>query len=231
LQVVRDRAVASWEDISANIVQLLNGTAPALRLRAIAFLGAFPAFWDRVDAPVRTAVEETAANIDPDAMTDLYVLFAAPLPAFRESILGLIDGLEPAKIMEAIRIAPLDDLWSRALAIYEGSGGFRASEINFRDFILPFAGKMTSARHDALLLAIMRNGQNNNASGTPSLLLTLLENAPSRDFPSTAVREQFVRELQRRRIHVDFDAVIALLQSDGWVAPAAPVEEEGEALF
>ena len=229
LEVVRDRAPAAWDDISARVVQLLNATAPTLRPRAIAFIAAFPVFWDRINAPTRTALQETAANSGPEALA--YILSAASLPALHDSILAFISRLSPTQVMDGLRIAPLDDLWIPALAEYGLSPSFRDFEINFRDFILPFAGKMTCARYDALLPVIIDNDQNMYARGTPGLLLKLLQNSETSDFPTREVRGQFVIELMRQRLNHKFGDVIAALQSDGWVVPAVPQEEEGEPLF
>jgi hypothetical protein len=226
LEVIRDRAPDTWDDISTNIVQWLNVTVPALRTRAIAFIAAFPMFWDRVSAPTRTALQETAANIEPDMLTEYQILAAASLPALRGSILELIGRLSSAQVMEALRLAPFDDLWSPALAAYEASRSFRASEVNFRDFILPFARKMTTARYNELLQVIVGNRQNAEASGTPGLLLALLRDSETRDFPTREVRQQFVLQLTRWLLRDDFAYVIEALQSDGWQAPPPPEHED-----
>ena len=192
LEVVRDRAPAAWDDISARVVQLLTRRRRHCGREPSRSSQHSPVFWDRINAPTRTALQETAANSGPEALA--YILSAASLPALHDSILAFISRLSPTQVMDGLRIAPLDDLWIPALAEYGLSPSFRDSEINSRDFILLFAGKMTCARYDALLPVIIDNDQNMYARGTPGLLLKLLQNSETSDFPTREVRGQFVIE-------------------------------------
>lgn len=221
LQTIRDRAPASWDGISTSVIQSLNAATPAMRPRVLAFMATFPAFWERISDDSRTALQQTAANMEAAGLQDFLILSSETLPAVRNHIGRLIAELTTEQVMEALRIEPLDGLWGRARDIYRGSRGFRGSEINFRDFIVPFAGRMNRDRYDELLRAIMENGQNWNAGGTPDLLFGLMQSSAAADYPSRNVRDEFLAAMRRHERDNVFIETIELLQTDGWQPAAA----------
>jgi hypothetical protein len=224
LVAIRDRAPNSWPDISAVIVRLINNLEPENRSRSIAFIAAFPDFWGPLEAPTKTALEETVDNADMAEFMDYRVLAGVNLPEFRDSALDLIEGLSTEQLREAIAMEPLADLWPKAIDEYRGSGSWRGSESNFRDLIAPFSWRLDSQQHDQLLDAVIENGQNWDAAQTPALLFGLLKNSKTADYPTHDARDRFYRPLRRMRRTDRYEDVLDLLQADGWVFPAAEQE-------
>lgn len=226
LVAIRDRAPASWPDISATIIRMINNLQPEDRSRAIAFVAAFPDFWEPLDNPTKTALRETVDNIEVAEFADYRILAGVKLPQFRDSVLDIIHYLNTEQLPEAIAVEPLDDLWPRAIAEYEHSGSYRGSESNFRDLIAPFSGRLNSQQQDELLDAVIENGQNWDAADTPVLLLGLLRDSNPTDYPTADARDRFYRRLRRMDRTDRYEDVIDLLQTDGWALPAAEQENE-----
>ncbi|ARP98105.1 hypothetical protein [Pseudorhodoplanes sinuspersici] len=226
LVAIRDRAPNSWPDLSQTIARLIDSIEPDNRQRAIAFIAAFPDFWPLLEAPTRTALQETAENIDATDIEDYRMLAAVTLPQFRNALLELIDELSGEQLRAAIAADPIPDLWPKAIGMYEESGSWRGSEANFRNVIAPFSGRLSSDQHDELLDAIVNNGQNWDAADTPSLSLGLLKNANAADYPTHDARNRFYLHLYRTR-HIDrYEDVLALLQTDGWTLPPDPQDDD-----
>ncbi len=146
------------------------------------------------------------------------------VPHFRDSLLAAIAALDRNGVAQAIAVQPLADLWPRAVELYGASRNWRGSEANLRDLIAPFAGQLGSGQHEQLLNAVIENGQNLDAADTPSLLLSVLRDAPPAGFPTHDARDRFYLGLRRTR-HLDrYEDVLALLQADGWssFAPVPP---------
>jgi hypothetical protein len=219
LVAVRDRAPESWPDLSQTIVRLIDNLEPENRNRAITFIASFPDFWAQLQAPTMTALEETAENTDAAQITDYRMLAAVTLPQFRDALLGLIDNLGDDRLRDAIEVEPLDDLWPHAVEKYESSGSYRGSEVNFREFIAPFSGRLNGQQHDQLLDAIIENGQNWAAADTPSLLLGFLKNANVSDYPTRNARDRFYVGLRDMRRVDRYDDTLELLQADRWSFP------------
>jgi hypothetical protein len=221
LVAVRDRAPASWPGISAAIVRQLNSLDPPNRMRGIAFLGTFPDFWQRVENSNQTALTETIANIRPAQLADFRIFSALGLAEFRDSLRAILQALTRDQLAEAIAVDALTEFWSRALDIYAKSSSFRGSEANFRDFILPFTGRLGRGHNDGVLDAIKDNGQNWDAADTPELLLDFLRNTALEDYPTQGARDAFL-EVMRFHGRVDmYQQVLTELQADGWNPPAA----------
>lgn len=229
LVAVRDRATNAWPDISLAIARLIDNLEPHNRPRAIAFLGAFSDFWDRLQQSTRTALQTTIDNATPATITDYRILAGVTLPQFRAAILTLIDGLTRQQLADAIASQALVDLWPAAVREYEASGSFRGSEGNFRDLITPFAGRLTSAQVGQLLDAVIANGQNWDAAETNTLLLGVLRNATPAAMPPTDARNRFYQLIHQIRRREKYQEVLNLMQSDGWVLPPpAPLDEDDE---
>jgi hypothetical protein len=226
LVAVRERAAALWPDVASAIVGLIDNLPPEHRLRAIAFIAAFPDFWPLIQEATRTVLKETIANLDPKTLTNYGVLAAVGVPYFRDSLLAFIAALDRDELARAIAAHPLMELWPQAIHRYESSGSFRGSEANFRDLIAPFAGRLGSEQHDQLLDAVTENGENWDAAGTPRLLLGLLRDAPRTGYPTHAARNrffQYFRGVRRLDRYVD---VFTLFRADGWSFPPKPDDEE-----
>ncbi len=233
LIAVRECAPSAWPDISASIVQIMNSLEPEERGRAIGFLAGFPDFWRQLDDPTQTELRETVKNITPTGLTDYRLLAGVRLLEFQEHLLDLMKALPPEQLCEAVNQEALPELWPRSLQCYADSGSFRDSEGNFHDFILPFSGKLRSEQIDGLLEAVVANGQNWNASGTPGLLKSLLKNTSIADFPSAQGRDTFFRFLARWRDDdfisgpfYHYEEVIQRLQADGWKPPESRADDK-----
>jgi hypothetical protein len=226
LVAIRERAAPSWPDVAAAIVRLIDTLEPQHRPRAIAYVAAFPDFWPLLQEPTRTALQETVENTEAATLTDYAILAGVTLPQFRARLLKVISELDGDSLLKALAVEPLADLWPRAVALYEGSGSYRGSEANFRNFINPFVGRLSYAQHDQLLDAIVENGQNWDAGETDTLLLALLRNAPAADRPTPEARDRFYRHIRRMRRLDKYEDVIALLREDGWAEPVAQQNEE-----
>ncbi|WP_123812216.1 hypothetical protein [Ottowia oryzae] len=228
LVAIRDRAPNHWSDIKLSIVQLLDRLEPPFRPRAIAFIAVFPDFWGLLQQSTQIALRETAENSGELTELDYRILTGVTLPQFRTSLLSLIEGLSDIQLREAVAIAPLSDLWSKALEKYKESGSWRSSERNFSDFISPFAGKLDDEKLEQVCEAIMSNGQNWDAADTDTLLLALFRNTPPKDLPSAGARDRLYRNIHRVRRVEKYEKVVTFLQSDGWSPPPieAPEAEE-----
>jgi hypothetical protein len=227
LVAIRDRAPNSWPDIPATIVRLINTIEPENRPRAIAFIAAFADFWEPLEVPTKTVLQETIDNVDVGRFDDYQILTAVNLPVLRESLLFLIDHLNTEQLAGAIAMEPLDELWPKAVDEYEKSRSYRGSESNFRDLIAPFAGRLDSDQHDQLLVAVIENGENWDAADTPVLLLGLLQNSDSADYPTYDARDRFYQLLYKMHRRQHYQGVLELLQTDGWTFPA-PQQEDDE---
>lgn len=226
LIAVRDRAPSEWPEISAAIVQTMNSLEPEERARTIGFLADFPDFWPQLDAPTQTVLQETVKNITLTDLTDYRLLAGVRLEEFREHLLDLMKALPPEQLRAAVNQEALPELWQRSLECYADSGSFRGSERNFRDFILPFSGKLRPEHLDGLLAAVVENGQNRHAGGTPHLLESLLKNTADTDFPSAQSRDNFFHFLVRRQVAHYYEEVIQRLQADGWKPPDSRANDE-----
>ena len=102
--------------------RLIDNLEPANRPRAIAFIAAFPDFWQRLQEPTRTALQATIDNADPAELADYRILAGVTLPQFRTAVCALIAGLNRNQVANAIASQPLTDLWPRAVEEYQGSG-------------------------------------------------------------------------------------------------------------
>lgn len=227
LVALRERAPSSWPDVTTAIVGMVDGLAPEHRIRAISFIAEFPAFWELLQEPTRTALQETVDNTAAVNLTDFSILDGLSVAQFRPSLLRLIVGLSDEQLEHAIAATPTPDLWPRAVDRYRRSGSYRASESFFRDLIAPFAGQLNSQQLDQLLDAIADNGQNWDAALTPASVLALLREAGTVR-PSNDARNRLYEEVRRVRRLDRYADVFALFQQDGWVIPAqaAPVGEQ-----
>lgn len=226
LVAVRERSAQAWPDISQSIVRLIDNLEPANRPRAIAFLAAFPDFWQMLQQPTRIALQETVDNVDSTAFTEYRMLTGVSLTQFRQPLLDVIAALDRNGIANAIGEQPLADLWPRAIELYESSGSYRGSESNFRDLIAPFAGRLNRQQHDQLLDTVMENGQNWDAGDTDSLLLGLLRNAAPAELPTHEARNRFYQDVRRMRRLDKYEDVLTFLQTDGWEIP--PPQNDNE---
>jgi hypothetical protein len=225
LAALRDRSGAAWLDIRAAIVRLIDAIEPANRLNAVAFLVEFPDFWNDLQNPTKLVLVETLRNTDVDDLDNLHVLTAVRLPQFQDAIQRIIAELSEEQVRAALLIEPMSQLWPRAILIYARSGGFRASERNFRTLVDPFAGQLASEQFGELLNAIIGNGQNWDAGGTPGLLESFLEKTLRDNYPPREIRDEFVRTLSGFARLDDFDGALELLRRDGWVPPAVPAAD------
>ncbi|MCJ7853016.1 hypothetical protein [Pseudomonas monteilii] len=224
LVAVRDRAPAAWPDVSHVIANLLNNAEPVSRPRGVAFLAAFPDFWEQLNQPTRTALQETVNNSAAEESLDYRILAGISLPQFRESITALIAALTHQQLVDAISTRPLAELWPKAIGIYSRSNSWRGSEERFRELIMPFAGQLGSQQLDELIDAITQNGQNWDAAETQSLLLGLLRNTPLPNRPTPAACDRFYQHARENRLLDKYGEVFTLLQGSGWNPPLANAE-------
>lgn len=227
LVAIRERAAPCWPDVSAAIIRLIDTLEPQHRPKAISFVAAFPDLWPLLQEPTRMALQETVENTEAATITDHTMLAGVTLPQFRRPLLDVIGKLDGDSLAKALAVDPLPEFWPRAIALYEGSGSFRGSEANFREFINPFVGRLSSVQHDQLLDAIIGNGQNWDAGETDTLLLAFLRNAPSADRPTPEGRNRFYQHIRRMRRLKKYEDVLTLLREDGWAEPA-PQQDEDE---
>jgi len=225
LVAVQERAPHVWPDTSQSIVRLIDSLGPAERPRAIALVAAFPGLWPRLLDATRTALQHTAEQAEPAALTDFRILAGVALPALRPAILALINRLSREDVARALSVQPFVELWARAIQIYGASGGFRASEANFRELITPFAGRLTSQQFNDLLDAIVENGQNWDAAETDQLLLAMLRVDPA-VHPTREARDRFYQKIRRFGRHQKYREVLTLFSGDGWTAPPLEPEED-----
>lgn len=225
LVAVRDRAPHAWQDVSTAIVRILDASDPADRPRVISFIAAFPDFWPMLQPPTQTALQATIENAVDVPEVDYRLLEGAVIPQLSAAVSDLIAGLDRDQLAEAIAHKPLEGLWRPAITAYSASPSWRGSEDNFRELILPFATRLSSRQATELLGAVIENGQNWDAAGTPKLLLTLLRNTANSSLPDAAARDEFYQTLRRFRRIDAYQEVITLLQGDGWLPPSA--DEQG----
>lgn len=226
LVAVRDRAPGSWPEVTPSIIRLLDTLDPADRPRAIAFIGAFPNFWPLLQDPTRTSLQETVNNTNAANLTDYLVLKGVTFAPFRAPLEALIAGLGREVLGEAVTAAPLPELWPQAVAIYAASGSFRGSEANFSEFITPYTGSLNAVALDQLLDAIINNGQNYDAAGTRTMLLSLIRNAGDGRLPSAEARNRFYQMVLRTRRQEAYAEVTALFEADGWTPPPREADED-----
>lgn len=228
LVAIRERAPSAWADVANSIVVMIDSLEPQYRARAIAFIGAFPDFWNVISAPVRTGLKETVDNANPGTLDDFRILAGVTVPHLRPSIVQLISGLGREKLASAIALNLQSELWQRAVELYENSGGWRTSEANFRELIAPFSGQLDATRIDQLFDAIISNGQNWDAAETHVLLLGILRSTAPGDFPTNAARDRFHSKIKQVGRLEKYSAVIELLGSDGWTPAVVQAEAEAE---
>lgn len=229
LVAVRERATSAWADVSQAIVRLIDNLDPQDRPRAIAFIASFPDLWPLLLEPTRTALQQTVENVDPAGLTDFRIFLGLTVPQFRDPLTRVIATLNREEFARAISAQPIIELWPRAVELYRESGGWRASEANFRDLIAPFVGRLNSQRFEQLLDAILQNGQNWDAAATDQLLLGMLRNVDAADLPSLAARDRFYQGIRNSRRLAKYQNVFDLFQISGWVPPPpAPEQSEGD---
>lgn len=226
LVAVRDRASHAWAGVSASIVRILDNIDPADRPRAISFIAAFPDFWPMLQSPTHTVLQATIENARDVAEIDYRLLEGAAIPQLSAAVSDLIAGLNRQQLAEAIAHKPLEALWRQAITKYKESPSWRGSEDNFKELILPFAARLSSRQTTEILGAVVENGQNWDAAGTPGLLLALLRNTTIESLPDTATRNDFYRTMRHFRRLNAYQEVITLLQGDGWVSPPPAEEQE-----
>jgi hypothetical protein len=226
LVAVRDRAANAWPEVSLSIIKLIDNLEPPNRPRAIAFIAAFPDFWQRLQEPTRTALQATIDNAAPAAITDYRILAGVTVSQFRNALLALIAGLTRQQLADAIASHPLADLWLTAIGEYQDSASWRGSEANFRDLITPFAGRLNSEQLGQLLDAVAANGQNWDAAETDTLLLGVLRNAAPADLPTVDARHRFYQLIRRTHRLDKYNDVLRTLQSDGWTFPPSEQADE-----
>lgn len=219
LVAVKDRAVEAWQDVAASIVRLIDNSEPEYRYRIIAFLARFPAFWDQLQDPTKTALQETVNNIDPQSITDYRVLLGVNAPQFRRALLRVISELDAESVISAVSQVAIPELWSRGISIYRESGSYRGSEENFRKLIVPFAEEMNGDQWDELLNAVVSNGQNWSANNTPWLLFVALRSAELMNKPSNEAMIKFYVHCQRMGDLEVYDDVLGVFVRFGWVRP------------
>jgi hypothetical protein len=228
LVAVCERAPQAWPDVTATIVRLIDNLDPEHRPRAIAFVTAFPDFWERLQEPTRMALQETVDNANLATLSDFRILAGVRLPQFRAPLSALIGEMDSEFLADAIAEQPLKEFWPRVIELYRGSGGYRGSEMRFRDLISPFAGVLTGQQLDQILDAVIDNGQNWDAAETDTLLLSVLKNTWDADKPSADARNRFYQHIQRMRRIEKYRDVIDFLRSDGWVPPLPEPEPADE---
>ncbi|MEM7172292.1 MAG: hypothetical protein AAF530_19140 [Pseudomonadota bacterium] len=227
LIAVREKSSNHWPEVSAHIVRLIDDSPPEHRLRAVSFLTIFPDFLELLQESTITALKETIENSSQEPALDLQILKAARLPGFREPILKFVEKLPDEQLRDMIRVAPMMELWQRALKVFSDSGSYRGSEQNFRDLILPYAGKLKSRQLDDLLQAISGNNQIWDASETAALLASLLEATKPEDFPSHQARYDFTfRSDAAYLVRRHYVEVTELFKRDGWQMEYIPEDPE-----
>lgn len=219
LVAVRDRSSETWRDVETSVIRLLDNAGPEHRIRTIAFLANFPAFFEQLQEPTKIALQETANNINPLEITDYRVLRGVMVPQLRNAILRVIAGLDTPSVLRAISQTTIPELWERGIEIYRESGSFRGSEDNFRQLVLPFAERMNSNQVNSLLDAVLSNGQNWDASETPSLLLVALQNIAPENRPARESMTRFYVRCTELRQTRSYTRIFDLFTSFGWVRP------------
>ncbi|WP_146018003.1 MULTISPECIES: hypothetical protein [Pseudomonas] len=220
LVAVSERAPASWQETTGSIVRIIDNVEPAHRPRAIAFLANFPSFWALLQAPTHTALQETAANIDPNSLADYYMLAGITLAPLREAIQALISEMNAQSLISAISQVQVPELWARGIEVYRNSGGFRSSEDNFRRLVVPFAHQLNSDNFNTLFSAITDNAQNWDAAQTPSILLSVLQNAKVENRPSVDMMTGFYERCDEFNRVREYEPVFELFSAFGWQRPA-----------
>lgn len=228
LVALRERAPSAWGDISQAIVRLLDSAEPEHRSRMVAFIASFPDFWDRLQNPTKIALQETVTNIDATTLKDFRILAGLRVPQFRDALLSVIRRFGREKLAEVVAKQPVPELWEQALLHYKNATSYRDSEKTFDDLIIPFAGVIDADQFDLLIDAIINNGQNWNASGTPGNLRFMLLFSAKKDWPTLEARNsyyQFIRAHRRISVYKD---VTLLFLDDGWTPPPAPEVEDDD---
>uniref|UniRef100_UPI001CA31F5A hypothetical protein n=1 Tax=Aeromonas sobria TaxID=646 RepID=UPI001CA31F5A len=90
---------------------------------------------------------------------------------------------------------------------------------NFRQLVLPFAERMNSNQVNSLLDAVLSNGQNWDASETPSLLLIALQNIAPENRPARESMTRFYVRCTELRQTRSYTRIFDLFTSYGWVRP------------
>ncbi len=205
---------------------MLDTIAPPNRVRAIAFVAAFPDFWPLIEDTTRTTLQTTVDNTTAATLTDFRVLSGLALANFRGPLEAAIAGLDRDRLVQALSAAPLVELWPKAVEEYGASRSWRGSEENFRLLISPFAGTLTAEQSGELLDAIIGNSQNWDAGDTSTPLFAFLRNTPAVAFPHVDARNRFYHHLRRHHRGQNYADVLTALQSDGWAPGPAPVEDD-----
>lgn len=226
LVAVRDRAVHAWPDIFQAVVRLVDNLEPRNRHRAIAFVAAFPDFWQHLQEPTRTALQQTIENTTPATLTNYDVLKGSAVPQLRGAVTALIAGLSRQQLTDAIATSPLPELWPAAINIYRESASFRGSEANFLLYIAPFSGRLVQSQIDLLFDAVVANSQNWDAGDTDTLILGVLRNTALSNYPTIDARNRFYQFIRRVHRTDSYQEVFNLLQSDGWAVPQPEQDEE-----
>lgn len=223
LQTTRDRAGASWPDISAAIVRLLDNLDPALRLRGIGFLASFPSFWPQIASATQTAFLQTAQNIQAATLDYYRCLRAVELQPFSQNLQAVIDALSEEKLREALQVTVIAEFWRPAITTYRDSGSFRYSEFRFKTLIQPFVSAQIfdSVRAAELLHAVTDNGQNWDAAETPRLLTNAIASLRRQDLPASQARDDFYSHMRRHHRTQSFDDLWPVFAGDGWAPPPA----------
>jgi len=221
LHTTRDRAPSCWPDISGSIVRLLDNLDPALRLRGIAFLAAFPSFWPQIAQATQTALLQSAQNIQIGTLTEFRCLRSVQLPAFAPHLQTLISALPEDKLGEALQVVILAEMWPAALDLYHASGSWRHSETRFKALVQPFvsARLLDSAKAADLLHAVGDNGQNWDAAETPRLLINAVSSLQQQQLPARQARDDFYNVMRGHHRITNYAGLWVDLGRDGWVPP------------
>ncbi|MCZ8195624.1 MAG: hypothetical protein O9253_00990 [Aquidulcibacter sp.] len=139
------------------------------------YLEGDPRIWEWLKEPDQTRVRRLLETADVETLKTHAAFDALAIAPLSEALVGRFNGFDATTKISIIAEHPRTEFIAPALEIYRNAGSYRSAEQLGQSVILPLAPFYTALDLQAVLDAVVDNGQIWDAAGTPEILKTLFD--------------------------------------------------------
>jgi hypothetical protein len=156
-----------------------------------------PRIWAWIPEHQRIQIVELIKKATHEQLKSFDLFDALELQDVRDIVLQKFGSLSREDQINILAQNPIPGLKSQAIELFAGAASFRSAEVLMRNLILPQAPSFQPGHVDAVLKAILENGQISQASEMPELLGILFDSTEAQLSHTKGAWRYFVAQIAK----------------------------------